>query len=150
MQREANEQLSSSPSWVMRTPGILIIVVVVGVLLVPFAIQYFESSEYASVSQSISREKVSVDPRVLERYVGTYQLREGFVVEVTTLDGRLFAQATQQQRVEFHPATERVFFNDITPLLLKFEADADGQVQSFLALEPGRTRVATRIEDLGA
>ena len=74
----------------------------------------------------------------------------GFVVEVTMLDGRLFAQATQQQRVEFHPATERIFFNDITPLLLKFEADADGQVQSFLALEPGRTRVATRIEDLGA
>ena len=143
MQSEAHK-----PSGLFRaswSPKHVFIALLVAALLVPFAFQYFESSEYASVSESISREKVSVDPLVLERYVGTYQLREGFVVEVTTLDGRLFAQATQQQRVEFHPATEKIFFNDITPLLLKFESDADDQVQSFLALEPGRTRVATRI-----
>ncbi len=114
-------------------------------VLLPFGLQYFESSEYTSVSRLISREQVPVDPFTLEDYVGIYHLRPGFEVEVSTLNGRLFAQATQQQRVEFHPASDSIFFNDITPLLLHFERDDEGEVVRFLALEPGRTRVATKM-----
>ncbi len=115
-------------------------------VLLAFWLQYSESSQYTTLSKSISRQKVSIDPDTLSDYVGTYQLRSDFVVEVTVLNGKLFAQGTQQQRVEFHPASESVFFNDITPLLLKFERDDEGIVRRFLALEPGRTRVAVRLE----
>ena len=122
-----------------------IVLIAVAVLL-PFGIQYFESSEYSSVFKSITRQRVPVDAQVLKDYVGTYQLRPGFNVEVTSFNGKLFAQATSQQRIEFHAASDAVFFNDITPPLMKFERDDEGEVIRFRALEPGRSRVAVKIE----
>ena len=122
------------------------IALIAGAVLIPFALQFFESSGYTSVSESITRQRVPLDPRMLEEYVGTYRLRPGFEVVVTAIDGTLFAQATQQQRVEFHAASDTVFFNDITPLLLQFERDSRGEVRRFRALEPGRTRIATKVE----
>ena len=113
-------------------------------LLVPFGFQYFDASEFTTVSRSITREKVPIAPGILADYVGTYRLRADFAVEVTVSDGKLFAQGTQQQKIEFHPASETVFFNEITPLLMKFERNGEGNVHQFRVLEPGQTRVAVR------
>ena len=118
--------------------------IAIAAALLPFGFQYFRSSEFTSVLGTIDRQKVPVDPRVLEDYVGIYQLRPGFEVEVTAFNGKLFAQATSQQRIEFHPASDTVFFNDVTSLLMQFERDERGEVVRFRALEPGWTRVASR------
>lgn len=67
-------------------------------------------------------------------------------MEVTTSNGGLFARATGQQRIEFHPVSEAVFFNDITPLLIKFEREDEGEVLRLRVLEPGRTRIAVKAE----
>ncbi len=115
------------------------------VLLLIFSNQYSRSSEYSRVMETITLNRVPINSNLLIEYAGRYQLKVGFEVSVTQEDGRIFAQATDQQRVEFYPASETVFFNEITPLLMKFERDDNGAVEHFLALEPGRNRVASRI-----
>ncbi len=129
-----------------RIKARIIIAALCVLALLILADQYFQSSEYTRVLDNTERKKISVSPDLLAQYVGVYQLKPGFDVTVTQQGERLFAQATNQVRVEFYPASETLFFNDITPLLMQFERSASGNVDRFRALEPGRNRVATRLQ----
>ena len=91
------------------------------------------------------RQPAAIDTAVYAAYEGTYSLRSNFQVEISQEDGRLFAQGTQQAKVEFFPASETVFYNEITPMLLRFDSADEGVVRGFDALEAGRTRRAVRI-----
>ncbi|MGH6966993.1 MAG: serine hydrolase, partial [Phenylobacterium sp.] len=59
----------------------------------------------------------------LDRFVGHYQLAPSLVIAVTQEGGRLFAQATNQPRVELFRESGRTYFVTITPLAMTF---ADG------------------------
>src|SRR5690606_6787983 len=56
------------------------------------------------------RKQVAVDPEILGRYVGRYELSPSVVLTITHQDSRLFAQATDQPKIEIFPESQREFF----------------------------------------
>lgn len=51
----------------------------------------------------------AVDPKIYNDYVGQYQLGPGFLVTVTSEDGRLFLQPDGQKKAELRPESEYKF-----------------------------------------
>lgn len=72
--------------------------------------------------------EIAVDPAVLDRYVGAYQLAPGFVVTVTREGNRLFAQATAQPKFEVFAKSEREFFYKVVEATIRFNEDGRGLV----------------------
>ena len=65
-------------------------------------IDRFKNARNVSVGKEVDKappsEKMAItlEPEVLTQYIGKYQLQPGFVIEVTTKDNQIFAQATGQ------------------------------------------------------
>jgi len=91
------------------------------------------------------RKEVPVDPKVLEGYVGNYQLAPGVVGTVTREGGRLFGQLTDQPRFELFAESDRDFFVKVVDAQVTFEVDAKGRATR-LVLHQNGDHVAVRIE----
>ena len=94
---------------------------------------------------SFERKTVLIDPRIHAAYVGLYQVEPDFNIEITTDGQQLFAQGTNQRRVEIYPADERVFFNHHTEALITFDAPVGGKTHRFLLQQVNQIRDGKRI-----
>lgn len=92
------------------------------------------------------RKEIAVDPAVLQRYVGKYQLSPTFVVTVTREDNHLFAQATAQPRFEIFAETDHDFFLKAVDAQLTFVTDGTGRVTKAILHQNGVDQDAKRIE----
>lgn len=54
--------------------------------------------------------EVAIDPKILDKYLGRYQLAPSFILHVTREGDRLFVQATAQPKLEVFPMSETKFF----------------------------------------
>ncbi|OHB66155.1 MAG: hypothetical protein A2Y77_13520 [Planctomycetes bacterium RBG_13_62_9] len=61
-------------------------------------------------------------------YVGRYQIKPGFFIDVTTQDGQLYRQATGQSRLQLHPESKDTFFVTEADARITFEYGGEGQV----------------------
>ncbi|HUD99698.1 MAG TPA: serine hydrolase [Bryobacteraceae bacterium] len=68
--------------------------------------------------------ETTVDPAVLERYVGEYELSPQFKITVTRDGSHLYAQATAQPRFEIFPESETEFFLKVVEAQITLEKDA--------------------------
>jgi D-alanyl-D-alanine carboxypeptidase len=91
--------------------------------------------------------KSSVDPGVLDSYVGSYRLNARLVVRITHDGGRLFAQATKQPRFELYPETDQDFFAKVVDAQLTFTTDAQGHVTQLILHQRGAETPAKRIDE---
>lgn len=74
------------------------------------------------------RVEIRVDPKILEKYVGDYELAQPKIVLSFTLEnGRLFAQLAGQSKFALSPESETVFFSKDAPVQITFVKDANGQ-----------------------
>lgn len=89
---------------------------------------------------------VSIDPHLLDGYVGAYQLNPQMVFTVTREGDRLLARLTGQQTFEVHPYTERDFFYTIVAAQLSFVPDADGKASAVVLHQNGRDQTAARVD----
>lgn len=72
--------------------------------------------------------EVKIDPKVLDAYVGEYELRPNFILSVTRSGDQLVMQATSQPPFVVMPASERSFFPKGFAALITFEGpSADGK-----------------------
>jgi hypothetical protein len=94
---------------------------------------------------SKSRTVITLDPKVLDAYVGHYELYPGFVITVTREDNRLFAQATGQGKAEVFPESETKFFYTVVDAQLTFVKDDKGQVKHLVLHQNGRDMEARRL-----
>ena len=69
---------------------------------------------------------VTLDPAVLDRYVGEYQLAPGLVITITRREAQLLAQLTGQPAFEIYASGEREFFYKVVNAQLVFESDGAG------------------------
>jgi hypothetical protein len=90
--------------------------------------------------------EVSLDPKVIEGFVGRYQFAPGIVLTITRQDTRLFAQLTGQPAAEIFASGTRDFFYKVVNAQLTFEADAQGRGTAVTLHQMGRDQRATRIE----
>jgi len=68
--------------------------------------------------------EITLDPKVLETYVGVYQLAPGVTFAITQEGARLFAQLTGQDKFEVYPETQHDFFYKVVDAQLTFEPGA--------------------------
>jgi len=70
------------------------------------------------------RKEITLDPAILERYVGVYQLAPTFQITITREGNSLFLQATAQPKFPLFAESEREFFLKVVDAQVTFEEGA--------------------------
>ncbi len=99
-----------------------------------------------ATSSPEARASIDLDPAVLDRYAGDYQLNPSAVMTVTRDGPRLFAQLTGQPRAEIFPQSEREFFYKVVKARISFETDSQGQTTDLVLHQNGRNMKLPRID----
>lgn len=92
-----------------------------------------------------TRIATSVDPDVLERYVGTFRLEPDFELVISREEDRLFAQATGQGKAEIFAESGTFFFYKVVNAQISFEVDADGRASALTLHQNGRDMPAHKV-----
>jgi hypothetical protein len=90
------------------------------------------------------RTEVKVDPAVLQRYVGTYQITPTFSMVFTLENGQLMGQATGQEKIALYPESETRFFPKVVDAEIDFALDDKGQVSSLTLHQGGQDTKGVR------
>ncbi len=94
-----------------------------------------------------TRKVVTVEPKLLDAYVGKYDYGAKTVVLTVTREGKhLFAQLTGQPKFEIFPKSENEFFWKIVPAEVTFVKDDNGQVIKAVHRQAGKTINAPKLE----
>ena len=88
---------------------------------------------------------VTVDEKLLEKYVGQYELAPGFVLTITTENGKLFAQATNQSKLEMETVSETKFAIRRVGAEIVFGLDDKGVVTGLVLHQGGRETPGKRL-----
>ncbi len=84
-----------------------------------------------------ARPSIKLDPATLERYMGHYEGRADFTVDLTMQDGRLYAKNAGTVQFEMLATSETEFFLKESPEIgVKFRVDGRGSVAGFDAATP--------------
>jgi CubicO group peptidase (beta-lactamase class C family)/ATP-dependent Clp protease adapter protein ClpS len=98
-----------------------------------------------SAGQPKIRQRTTVDPRALDRLVGTYELSPQSLIHVSKEEDRLFAQATGQDRFELFPESDRDFFFTVVDAVLTFDAENPGSATQLILHQNDADHVAKRV-----
>ncbi len=74
------------------------------------------------------RKEITVSPKILAQYVGTYELRPGFDLVFTLEGDELISQATGQGKIPLFAETETKFFSKVIDAQIEFIKDEKGAV----------------------
>jgi CubicO group peptidase (beta-lactamase class C family) len=99
-----------------------------------------------SAGQPKTRKRTTVDPHVLEKLDGTYELSPKFLINILKVGDRLFAQATGQDRYEIFPTSDRGFFFTAVDAVLTFDVENSVRATRSILHQNGVDRVAKRIQ----
>ena len=106
---------------------------------------------YAIISsaqeRAVTRKAVKVNPKILETYVGQYQLAPKFIITISKKDSTLFAQATGQPKVEIFPESETEFFYKVVDAQITFVKDDNGKVIRLILHQSGQDITGKKISD---
>ena len=92
------------------------------------------------------RTAIAIDPKVFDAYVGEYELRPGFVLTLSREGDRLWAQATNQPRLEIFAESETLFFAKAIDAQLELVKDASGAVTHLILHQNGRKAPGKKIK----
>ena len=82
--------------------------------------------------------EIKVDEKILDAYLGEYEVTPEFSFSVTKEQNRLFIQATGQDKFEIFAETETKFFSKIDDAQFEFVKDASGKVTKAILKQNGR------------
>ncbi len=123
-------------------PGGKLVVVVLANLNGPFAGQI--AGNLASVAHgekvvlASERKEVTISPKVLAQYVGTYELSPSFSIVMTLEGGQLMTQATNQEKLPIFAESETMFFLKAVDAQVEFFKNDKGQVTHLVLHQGGR------------
>jgi hypothetical protein len=92
------------------------------------------------------RKEVAIDPKLLEGYVGNYELGPKFILSVTREGDKLITQATGQPKVRIFAESEREFFVKAFDAQITFITDAQGRANELILHQGGHDVHAKRFE----
>lgn len=81
--------------------------------------------------------EISLDPKLLDVYVGRYRLAPDSILTVTREENRLFVQATGQQKAEIFPESEREFFFKVVDAQITFKTNNQGRTTGLVLHQNG-------------
>ncbi len=86
------------------------------------------------------RKEITVSPKILAQYAGTYELQPGFDLVITQEGDELIVQATGQGKIPLFAEAETKFFSKVIDLQIEFLKDEKGAV-THLMLYQGAVEV---------
>src|SRR3954451_7849113 len=93
-----------------------------------------------------TRTETTLDPQVLEQYVGRYQLAPAAIITMTREGSRMFTQLTGQPTFELFAESEKEFFLKVVDAQLTFESDASGKAVAVVLHQNGANQRAPRMD----
>lgn len=90
------------------------------------------------------KKEITLAPEILDRYVGKYELRPDFILEVTREGGQLVTQATGQGKLPVFAESETRFFPKAIDATITFQTDSEGKVTGLVLSQGGRDMPAAR------
>ena len=91
--------------------------------------------------------EVTISDAVLETYIGKYELKPGFILEVTKEGNQLKAQATGQPKVDVFPKTETEFYLKVVDAQIVFNKNKVGEVESLTLFQGGQEMLGKLIAE---
>ncbi|MBX7174240.1 MAG: serine hydrolase [Pyrinomonadaceae bacterium] len=90
--------------------------------------------------------EIALDSKVIEKYVGSYEVAPGVVISFTVENGKLIGQLGDQPKFGLVPETETRFFAKDKNALITFNKDANGQVIGMTLRQGGGDIPAKKIK----
>nr|WP_234826920.1 DUF3471 domain-containing protein [Rhodopseudomonas palustris] len=91
-------------------------------------------------------QEIRLDPEILDRYVGLYELADHGVMTISREDGRLVSRLTGQPAVPLFAESRTKFFARIVNAQISFVTDAAGAAQSLVLHQNGLDVPMPRID----
>src|SRR5215831_6875743 len=99
----------------------------------------------AKAFMKVEHKQVTVDPKIFDGYVGSYQLGPNFVLIISRSGDHLFAQATGQEKFEIFPESPKDYFAKTDEIGITFEVDAQGRATGIVIHQAGQDIPSKRI-----
>lgn len=99
-----------------------------------------EKSEHENI------ETVTLNPELINSYVGDYELQPGFIISVSEESGALFAQATGQNKISLIPVSETEFKVSEVEATIHFPSNQGAEIESLTLHQGGQVMNAPRLE----
>jgi hypothetical protein len=93
------------------------------------------------------RREITVAPKVLEQYVGTYELAPKMNMMITLEGDQLVSQVSGQGKVPLFAISETRFFPKVVDAEIEFSKNGDGAVTYLVLHQGGRDTKAQRTSD---
>ncbi len=89
--------------------------------------------------------EIIVDEKILENYVGRYELAPGFILTVSRDGNQMKSQATGQSEVLIYPKSENIFYLKVVEAQLTFNRNENGNVESVTLHQGGQEIVGKKL-----
>jgi hypothetical protein len=104
-----------------------------------------------AVTLQSERKEISLDPKVLSRYVGAYRLELGANMLITLDGNQLNSKLGNQPVAPIFPQSETMFFTKVVDAQLEFpKVEEGGKAGQFTLHQNGRSMVGKRLDDAAA
>ncbi len=88
----------------------------------------------------LEKKEITLSPKILQQYVGTYELRPGFDLVITLEGDNLMTQATGQNKIPIFAESQTKFFPKVMDAEIEFFNDDKGAV-THLILHQGPVEI---------
>lgn len=85
-----------------------------------------------------AKKEITLAPEALKSFVGTYKMQQGFEIDVTLEDGKIFAQPTGQSPAEIFPEGPTTFFLKVVRASIEFDQNDAGEVTGLTLSQGGQ------------
>ena len=116
------------------------------VCLIAFAMASVPTGRAHAQDAAADSSAFSMSAEELAAYTGDYELAPGFVLTISTSEGRIFGQATGQGQAEIFPRKTDEFYYKIVDAQLSFKRNEDGVINSLVLHQGGRDIPAKKIK----
>lgn len=99
-----------------------------------------------TADQPEEKKEVQVDPKILESYVGEYELMPGFIINISVDGEHIYSQATGQAKFEIFPSSETEFFYKVVEAQITFVKSDEGEVTGMLLKQGGQELPASKVK----
>ena len=93
-----------------------------------------------------SENGIKLEEKIIEKYVGTYQVTPDFLFVVSKVQNKLYLQAGGQEKYEMFADTETKFFLKVNDATLEFVKDETGVITKAILNQSGRTIDANKLK----
>ena len=92
------------------------------------------------------RNLTNIDPKLLDLFVGYYQLAPEIYIHISREENHLFSQTTGEERFEIFPESNRDFFFTFIDAVITFETDGQTNAPLLILREGGSDHLAKRMQ----